>query len=183
MKPPELVVRRSRLIAGLTFAMAAILAVAAIWYAISVVRAGEVSWLGAGLVVTLLVFYAIQTGAQLRDDTPLAAIGPEGLRVPRASAAPIAWSEIRRVGASRSFSLNGGGRLDVEVVPEAFARLKLGNRLFGDAVVKMVGAPFGFSLLAQGFDHRASDMLAAIGRHWPPPAPDDDADPGAAGAD
>ena len=169
MKAPELVVRRSRLIAGLTFGMAAILAVASIWYAISVVRAGEVSLLGAGLVVTLLVFYAIQTGAQLRDSTPLVIVGPEGLKVPRASATPIGWDEITRVGASRSFSLNGGGRLDVEVTPEAFARLKLGQRLFGDAVVKMIGAPFGFSLLAQGFDHRASDVLMAIGHYWPRP--------------
>lgn len=177
MTAPELVVRRSRVIAGLTFAMAAILAVASIWYATNVVRSGEVSLLGAGLVVTLLVFYAVQTGAQLRDSTPLVVVGPDGLRVPRASAVPIAWHEIMRVGASRSFSLNGGGRLDVAVTPEAYARLKLGQRLFGDAVVKMIGTPFGFSLIAQGFDHRASDVLAAIGRYWPPqeptPAPED----------
>lgn len=182
MKAPELVVRRSRLIAGLTFVLAATLAVAAVFYAISVVRAGEVSPLGAGMVVVLLVYYAVQTGLQARDATPLVVVGPEGIRVPRASPDVIAWSEIRNVGASRSFALNGGGRLDVEVTPEVYARLKLGNRLFGDAVVKMIGAPFGFSLLANGFDHRASDILLAIGRYWPPSTPEpepSDPEPGA----
>ncbi|MBM3521809.1 MAG: hypothetical protein FJX57_02535 [Alphaproteobacteria bacterium] len=168
MKAPELVVRRSRLIAGLTFAMAALLALGSIAYAFAVVRAGEASLLGAGLVVALLIFYAVQTGLQLRDTTPLVVVGPGGLRIPRASAEPIGWHEVLNVGASRSFAINGGGRLDVAVTPEAFARLKLGNRLTGDAVVKMNGAPFGFSLLAHGFDHRASDILTAIGHHWPP---------------
>ena len=168
MKAPELVVRRSRVIAVMNFAMAAILAVAAIWYALNLLHEGQGSWLGAGLVVVLLVFYAGQTGRQFFDKTPLIAIGPEGLRLPGATAKTIAWGEITRVGATRSFALVGGGRLDIEVTPEIFVELKLGKRLLGDAVVKMALAPSGVSLIAQGLDHRASEILAVITKYWPP---------------
>ncbi len=171
MKAPELVVRRSRLISIMNFVMAALLAIAAIWYTISMLSQGEGSWIGAGMVVALLVFYAWQTAWQLSDKTPLLVIGPDGLRLPSASARTIPWSEITRIGATRSFALVGGGRLDIEVTPAIFAELKLGKRLFGDPVVKMMVAPFGVSLIAQGLDHRASEMLAMVTQYWPPAAP------------
>lgn len=175
MKAPEFVVRRSRVISMMNFAMALILAIAAVWYAVSVLRNGEGSWLGAGMVVALLIFYAWQTAWQLSDKTPLIAVGPDGVRLPSATHKTIAWHEIRRLGATRSFALVGGGRLDIETTPEIFAELKLGKRLFGDPVVKMVAAPFGVSLIAQGLDHRAAEILAVITQYWPPTEP---AEPG-----
>lgn len=167
MKAPELVVRRSRVISVMNFTMAVILAIAAIWYAGSMLRQGEGSWIGAGMVVALLVFYAWQTAWHLSDKVPLIAIGPEGMRLPSATAKTIPWRAITRIGATRSFALVGGGRLDIEVTPEVFVELKLGKRLFGDPVVKMVAAPFGVSLIAQGLDHRASEIMAMVTQYWP----------------
>ncbi len=168
MKAPELVVRRSRIISAMNFLMALILASAAIWYAITMLHQGEGSWIGAGMVVALLGFYAWQTAWHLSDKAPLIAIGPEGMRLPSATAMTIPWPAITRIGATRSFALVGGGRLDIEVTPEIFAQLKLGKRLFGDPVVKMVVAPFGISLIAQGLDHRASEIMVMVTQYWPP---------------
>jgi hypothetical protein len=72
--------------------------------------------------------------------------------------------------------LMGGGRLDIEVDPDVFARIRLGKRMLGDPVVKMAGLPFGISVVAQGLDRRATDMIPAIEAYWPPradPEPDD----------
>jgi len=109
----------------------------------------------------------IDSRSHFLDARPLLVVGPDGLLLPQHAEAPIPWDAIQRVGASRSFALVGGGRLDLDLTPEAFAGVRVGQRLMGDHVVKMVGSPFGISLLAQGLDRPASDMLAAIGQYWP----------------
>jgi hypothetical protein len=42
----------------------------------------------------------------------------------------------------------------------------------------MAGLPYGISILAQGLDHRATTMMAAIETHWPPPAGPEPETPG-----
>lgn len=168
MTAPDLVVRRSRVVTGLNAAMAAAVTVAAAWFGFTEARSGGTSWLAVAMVVVLMGFYAAMTMRHFFETTPLLVVGPEGLSFPQATDAPIPWTSVLRLGAARSFSLIGGGRLDIELAPEAFARIRLGQRLMGDPLVKMIGSPFGMSLIAQGLDHRASDILAAIGRHWPP---------------
>lgn len=168
MTTPDLVVRRSRLVTGMNAAMAAAVTVAAVWFGFTEARGGGTSWLAVAMVVVLMGFYAAMTTRHFFEQTPLLVVGQEGLSFPQSADAPIPWTSITRLGAARSLSLIGGGRLDVELLPEAFARIRLGQRLMGDPLVKMIGPPFGISLHAQGLDHRASDILAAIAHHWPP---------------
>jgi hypothetical protein len=174
MSAPDLVVRRSRMVAGLNAAMAAAVTVAAAWFGVTEARGGGTPWYAVGMVVVLMGFYASMSLRHFLDTTPLLVVGPDGLGFPQSADAPIPWRSVTRLGAARSFALVGGGRLDIELEPEALVGLRLGQRLMGDPLVKMVGVPYGISLNAQGLDHRASDILAAIGRHWPPRDPAED---------
>jgi hypothetical protein len=174
MTAPDLVVRRSRVVAGLNAAMAAAVTVAAAWFGFTEARGGDTSWFAVGMVVVLMGFYAAMSTRHFMETTPLLVVTAEGLYFPQSADAPIPWTSVLRLGAARSFSLVGGGRLDIELEPEAFMRIRLGQRLMGDPLVKMPAVPYGISLNAQGLDHRASDMLAAINRHWPPRDPSED---------
>jgi hypothetical protein len=179
MTTGELVVRRARFHIALQFALALLLAGFACYYGWSQYLAEEGSTVGTLLIVGLLVTYAVQVGRQCLDRTPIVIVGPAGLTLPPASPDPIAWPRVRHLGASRSLALVGGGRLDLQVDPEIYVRLKLGQRFLGDPIVKMARAPYGVSVIAQGLDHSAAAIFAAIHRHWPPPeeAPDDDRAP------
>jgi hypothetical protein len=167
MSAAMLIVRRSRLVAATNAAMALAVMVAASWY-LAVESGAETPWYAVAMLIALLGFHVWQSLRHLTEAIPVVTIGPEGLGLPQASDAPIPWDGITRLGASRSLTMIGGGRLDLEVTPEIFARLRLGRRMFGDPVVKAIASPHGFSVMAQGLDHRAADMFAAIQTHWPP---------------
>jgi hypothetical protein len=175
MREPEFAVRRSRVVTGLNAGMATLVTVASAWFGFGEAIAGGTSLLAVVTVVTLLAVYSWNATRNFLDGRPLLVVAPEGIWLPQHAQAPIPWHAIQRVGASRSFALVGGGRLDLDLAAEAFVQVRVGQRLMGDHVVKMVGTPFGISLLAQGLDHPASDVLAAIGRYWPPRDASDDA--------
>lgn len=168
MKPPGLVVRRSRAVSAMNMAMAVFVLAAAAGFLLDRPEGEPVPWLGGGAILALVGFHALQSLRNLKDTTPLLTVGPEGLGLPQATDAPIAWTQVAGLGASRSMTLFGGGRLDIELAPEAFARVRLGRRLFGDAVVKTIGPPFAISFNAQGLDHKATEILAATAAYWPP---------------
>jgi hypothetical protein len=173
---PRLVVRHSRVVAAMNGAMGLAVVLGALWYARANVGDAETPWMGAALVAALLGVHVWQCLQRFLDPTPVVAIGPDGLALPQATDTPIPWHAITRVGATRSMILMGGGRLDIEVDPDVFARIRLGKRMLGDPVVKMAGLPFGISVVAQGLDRRATDMIPAIEAYWPPradPEPDD----------
>ncbi|MFM8992391.1 MAG: hypothetical protein ACKOUS_22970 [Alphaproteobacteria bacterium] len=168
MKPPGLVVRRSRAISAMNAAMAVCVLAAAVGFLFHRPDGEAVPWLGGAAIIALIGFHAVQSVRNLMDTTPLLTVGPEGLGLPQATDAPIPWTQVTGLGASRSMTLFGGGRLDIELVPEAFARVRLGRRLFGDAVVKTIGPTFSISFHAQGLDHKATEILAATAAYWPP---------------
>jgi hypothetical protein len=176
MKPPGLVVRRSRAVSAMNAAMAVLVLAAAIGFLFNRPEGEAIAWLGGAAVIVLIGFHAVQSVRNLLDTSPLLTVGPEGLGLPQATDAPIAWNEVTALGASRSMTLFGGGRLDVELAPEAFARVRLGRRLFGDAVVKTIGPTFSISFHAQGLDHKATEILAATAAYWPPRDADAPAD-------
>jgi len=165
----SLIVRRSRIVAGLNAGMALAVALGAAWYLGANFADAEAPWAGAAVVAALIGYQVWQNLRHMTDPTPVVAIGADGLSLPQNADAPIPWSAITRVGAARGFAMIGGGRLDLELSPEVFFQLRLGKRMMGDPVVKMAGLPYGVSILAQGLDHRATAMLAAIETHWPPP--------------
>ncbi len=172
MKPPGLVVRRSRTVSAMNAAMALCVMAAAVAFLLRRPEGEDMPWLGGAAVLLLLGFHAVQSVRSLFDDRPLLTVGPEGLGLPQATDAPIPWTQVAGLGASRSMTLLGGGRLDIDLAPEAFARVRLGRRLFGDAVVKTIGPTWSISFHAQGLDHKATDILAATAAFWPP-APGD----------
>jgi hypothetical protein len=174
--PRNLAVRRSRLLAGLNAALALAVVIGAAWYLHAHFADADAPWVGAAMVAVLIGYQVWHNIRHILDPTPVVTVGPEGLGLPQNADAPIPWSAISRVGAARGFAMIGGGRLDVELLPEAFAHVRLGKRLMGDPVVKMPALPYGISIVAQGLDHRASDMLAAIETHWPPSTPGGAAD-------
>lgn len=166
--PRTLEVRRSRILAGLNAALALAVVIGAAWYLHAHFADAEAPWVGAAMVAVLIGYQVWHNVRHIIDPTPVVTIGPEGLGLPQNADAPIPWTAISRVGAARGFAMIGGGRLDVELLPEAFVGVRLGKRLMGDPVVKMPALPLGISIVAQGLDHRASDMLAAVELHWPP---------------
>jgi hypothetical protein len=172
MKTPDLTVRRSRFHAWAVFALATGVACGAVAYALQVFRSADGSMLAPVIIVALLAFYALQSWRQATDREPLLRISNEGIDIPSALPETIPWSAVRDVRATRSFVVLGGGRVDVEVKPEIALRLKLGSRLWGDSIVRMIGLPSSFSVVGQGLDHPARTIYAAIARHWPPPPSD-----------
>jgi hypothetical protein len=192
VKPAELVVRRSRLAAVVGAFGGAVFALAAGFFLLHAWREGE-STLAALFLFVLALAYAAQTVERLLRDRPVLAIRPDGLHLPACADRPIAWRSVRALGTARGPVAWRGGRVDVALEPEAFARLRPGQRLLGDAVTKLRFAPNAISIHASGLDHDATQIVAALSRHWPPadaadaaPASDGapaDADgaPGAAG--
>ncbi len=169
MTPPvPLLVRRSRIVAGMNAALALAVVLAALGYVVTHASEAEAPWMGAAMVAALIAFQAWRNLQYLTDRTPVVVIGPEGLALPLNADAPIPWTAISRLGAARGAARIGGGRLDFEVDPETFARIRLGKRMMGDPVVKMPALPYGISIVAQSLDHPAGAMQAAIEAFWPP---------------
>jgi hypothetical protein len=136
------------------------------------------SWTVAGMFAFIAVFFLWQAIDQLRDRSPLVEIGPSGLRLRLASPDPIPWSRIWHAHATRGPLNFGGGRLDFQVDPAVFLRLKFGQRFMGDIVVKKRGQPNTFSVIAQPLEESADAIFAALKRYWPPDKQDDDSDEG-----
>ena len=121
-----------------------------------------------GMFTFIAGYYALITFLQLRDRQPLLAVGPAGLHLPAASADPIPWSRISYLRAKQRVIPTLGGRLDIQVDPEIFLRLKLGQRIMGDFIVKQRGIPNTFTVLTKGLDRGTAEIEAAIKRYWPP---------------
>ena len=164
---PRLIVRHSRVVAAMNGTMGLAVVLGALWYVRANVGDSETPWIGALMVAGLLGVHVWQCLQRFLDPTPVVAIGPEGMALPQATDTAIPWHAITRVGATRSLIMIGGGRLDIEIDPDVFARIRLGKRMLGDPVVKAAGMPFGISIIAQGLDHRATDMIPTIEAYWP----------------
>ncbi|MBV8166393.1 MAG: hypothetical protein JO021_06340 [Alphaproteobacteria bacterium] len=126
------------------------------------------SQLLAGLFfAAVLGVYVWQLATQLGDKRPLLVVTPEGLDLAAAAPnGPIPWSRIRRMICRPA--LLGRGRLDFAVDPETYASLKLGSRIFGDAIVRRSAARGEFAVMMQAGDHSALDVFGAMRRYWRP---------------
>ncbi len=113
-------------------------------------------------------YYALMTFNQLRDRQPQIVISAAGLGLPAASADPIPWTRIAYLRVKRRVIPTLGGQLDLQVDPETFLRLKIGQRFLGDFILKRRGLPNGLTVLIHGLDRGTADVEAAIKRHWPP---------------
>ena len=99
MKPPGLVVRRSRAVSTMNAAMAVLVLAAAIGFLFNRPEGEAIPWLGGAAVIVLIGFHAVQSVRNLLDTSPLLTVGPEGLGLPQATDAPIAWNEVTARGA------------------------------------------------------------------------------------
>lgn len=171
MKPtdglPLLVARRSMRIAGLNLLTASLgfgFSVAFVWYAW---REGA-DLIGPLFLLVLIAVYGVQAGQNFRDDRPKVVVERAGLSLPAVTDAPIPWGEIEQVALGKGIRTLGGGRLDVVVSPQVFARLKLGQRWLGDPIVKRGGISPAFTVLGSALDTDMKTLFTAIRRHWPP---------------
>jgi hypothetical protein len=120
----------------------------------------------AGFFAFLMAAYLWQGVTQFRDRTPVIVIAPEGLSLPAASAQIIPWQQIER--ADCHTSLFHKGRIEIEVDPEVYARMRFGRRIFGDNVVSRAAIRSTFAVYAQGYDHKALEIFTALRKFWPP---------------
>ncbi|HEX9461215.1 MAG TPA: hypothetical protein VGB82_01325 [Alphaproteobacteria bacterium] len=115
----------------------------------------------------LMAFYVWQLVGQVRDTRPLLVVAPEGLHLPAAREAPIAWGSIRQIVCRAA--LLGKGRIEFQVEPETYVSLRLGTRILGDAIVRRAAARCEFAILMQAADRGAVEVFTAIRRYWTPP--------------
>jgi hypothetical protein len=163
-------VRRSRRYAAAQLVVALGFVGLAIWSLVHGYEAGQGSrsqLLAGGFFAFLLACYAGSLVAQLRDARPLLVVAPEGLHLPTARATPLAWRELRRIVCRPA--LLAKGRIEFQVSPETYASLKLGSRLFGDAIVRRSAARGEFAVLLQAGDRPALEVYAAIRQYWTTP--------------
>jgi hypothetical protein len=167
VKPAELVVRRTRVAVWTNVLAAAMFIIAAVWLLVSSWELGE-SRLAAGFILFLALAHAVPAAQRVLHDRPVLAIRPDGLHLPGTAEAPIAWERIRALAPGRGFAAWRGGRVDLALEPEAFVKLRLGQRMLGDPVTKLRGAPAVIAIHANGLDHDAAAIVAALQRYWPP---------------
>jgi hypothetical protein len=162
--PAELTARRAHwyLVCNVVMALA-MLAVALLNIGYQL-RNGGPAWV-AVVLAAMVAFYAWQAMRQLVDRQPVVVVRADGLLLPTASPAPIAWAQIRDVSVGGFLARN-----QIEIALDgAFAgALTLGQRALGDSVVKRRGVTPGFAIRASNLDQRAAAIVAAILRHWPP---------------
>jgi hypothetical protein len=142
----------------------------ALWSLVHGYEAGQGSrsqLLAGAFFAFLLACYVWSLIAQLRDTRPLLIVAPEGLHLPAARDAPLAWREIRRVICRPA--LLSKGRIEFQVALETYASLKLGSRLFGDAIVRRNASHGEFAVLMQAGDRPALEVFTALRRYWTPP--------------
>ena len=167
--------RRARWAALLNMALGLMLAALTAANLNHQVRTGG-AWGVAVLLVILALFFFWQGWTQFRDRSPVIEIGPDGLRLPTASAQPIRWSRIWQARAGSGLPAFGGGRVDFTVDAETFGRMKLGQRFMGDLVVKKRSQANTFSVTTPQLDESAAAIFAAVRRYWPPEGGEKDED-------
>ncbi len=166
----RLEVRRSRRYTAAQLLVAAAFLGLALWSLARGYEAGQASrsqLFAGGFFAFLLACYAWSLVMQLRDVRPLLTVAPEGLYLPAAREAPLPWRELRRIVCRPA--LLAKGRIEFQVSLETYASLKLGSRLFGDAIVRRSAARGEFAVLMQAGDRRALDVFVAIRQYWTPP--------------
>jgi hypothetical protein len=164
-KLPLLIVRRNRRATGMNLLAASIafgVAVATVWYAW---QEGQ-NVLGPLFLLVLVTFYGVSAGQQFRDEEPKVVVERAGLLLPGVAAEPIAWSHVEEISVTTGLRAIGGGRVDVVVDAETFAKLKLGTRWLGDPVARKPGPRAAFSLMCGALDTPARTIHAAMRRHW-----------------
>jgi hypothetical protein len=131
-------------------------------------RTGGPAWV-AVVLAAMVGFYAWQAVRQLLDRQPIVVVREDGLLLPTASAAPIAWAQIRDVARGDFMFRN---QIEIALDGAAAGALTLGQRALGDSVVKRRGVGTGLAIRAGNLDQPAAAIVAAILRHWPPSASD-----------
>jgi hypothetical protein len=125
----------------------------------------SIGWTGALVFLAVALFHLWQTIAQIRDARPVVAVTRQGLVLPSAADEVIEWSAIGRVDY-RAGAI-AGARVDIDIDPAIHARMRMGQRAMGDAIVRRRGVAGGFSILTTGLDRDGAALYAAIRRHWP----------------
>lgn len=122
----------------------------------------------------LMAFYVWNLVNQYRDRRPQIVIGPDGLLLPNALPTPVPWSQVWNVAPpAGTFTRT---RLDIDIAPEIYARMKLGQRFMGESIVRRKGLGGGLTIYTTGFEHNAVELEAAIRKFWPPADRHDDPD-------
>ncbi len=166
-KLPLLIVRRSRRTTGLNLLAGSLgfgLAVASVW---SAFETGE-SLLGPLFLLVLITIYGVQAGQQFRDDSPKLVVERAGLLLPDVLEGSVAWTQIEEIATTTGLRALGGGKIDIVVDIETFARMKLGTRWLGDPVVRGNGPRPTITIVCGALDANAKTIFAAMRRHWPP---------------
>ncbi|MBI3505571.1 MAG: hypothetical protein HY059_12075 [Proteobacteria bacterium] len=164
---PLLVVRRSRRMTGLNLFAGSLgfgLAVASVWYAW---EAGE-PLLGPLFLLFLITVYGVQAGQQFRDDGPKLVVERAGLTMPGVIEGAIPWSSVEEIATTTGLRALVGGKVDVVVDLETYARMRLGTRWMGDPIVKAGGSRPAFRIIGNALDTDAKTIFAAMRRYWPP---------------
>ena len=169
MSDPVFEVRRSRphLLMQATFGM--FIVALALANLVNLYRTGEAEngpLLTSVLFAFLMSAYVWNLAQQYRDREPQVVIGASGLLLPTALSDPVPWTQVWNVappGGARSRM-----RLDIDVAPEVYARMKLGQRFMGENIVRRKGPGGGLSIYTMGYEHNAREIAAAIRRYWPP---------------
>lgn len=164
---PLLVVRRSRRMTGLNLLFGSLcfgLAVASVWAAWK--EGGDL--LGPIFLLVLVAVYGVQAGQQFRDDSPKLVVERAGLSLPGVVDGPVAWARIEEIATTTGLRALGGGRIDVVVDLETYARMKLGTRWLGDPIVRRAGPRAALSIHGAALDTGTKTIFAAMRRHWPP---------------
>jgi hypothetical protein len=174
MSGAVLEVRRSRPIMVMQAAFTAALLALAV---VSVVQLWDVEgprdrMLAAGFFTLILSLYFLHTLRLCLDRTPVVVVGPAGLHIPSALPDPIPWSTVRGANHPGGFLL-GRHRVDIDVDLATRARARVGMRIAGDPIAGRIGSATGLSIITQGLDTRAADIMAAIKRYWPAPESED----------
>jgi len=134
-------------------------------YSIGAIHSGA-QYATAGFFAVLMAAYLWQGFSQFLDRNPVLVVGPEGLSLPAAMAQPIPWRNISR--ADCFPRLLQKGRLEIQVDPDIFAKMRFGRRLFGDNVVARSALHGSFMIYAQGYDHKALEIFTALRTFWSP---------------
>jgi hypothetical protein len=164
--PAELTARRAHWYLACNLATAlAMLAVALLNIGYQL-RNGGPAWVAVALAA-MVGFYAWQAVRQLLDRQPIVVVRADGLLLPTASAAPIAWARIRDVARGGLLARN---QIEIALDAATAGALTLGQRALGDSVIKRRGVDPGLAIRAGNLDQPAAAIIAAILRHWPPPA-------------
>lgn len=120
----------------------------------------------SGFFVFLMCAYLWQGVSQLLDRSPVLVVSAEGLSLPGAIAQTIPWRQIERADCYPSLFHNG--RLEIQVVPETYAQMRFGRRIFGDNVVSRAAIRSSFAIYAQGYDRKALEIFTTLRKFWPP---------------